>query len=301
MKKFISFIAFEGSILIGLFYLVTIIVTLINQYTSTSFKAKLSNKTLGFGNFHAAILGAITPFCSCSTVPILSGMIQANIRFGICITFLMASPLVNEVVIVIMLRLFNISYTISFVLLSLLIPIIAGILMDISGFSKYLRNSNLTVNEIPGFIETKEIPTIVPFKAKLKFASLISFYELRESFPYIIIGLLIGGIIYGFIPSNWIIIIGEKIDPLHQIIIMAILGTPLYFNMIAALPIAFALIDRGLGIGPITAFLVAGSGTSIPEMILLLKLFKINLLLSYIAAVIFAAIFFGIYFTYIMN
>ncbi len=299
MKEFIYFILVDGLLLVGLFYSVTFVVTLIReQISSQELNVKLLKLPLGIGNLYAAIFGAITPFCSCSTVPIFSGMIKSNIRFGISITFLIASPLVSEAVVIMMIGLFGLKYTIGFISLSITLPILIGIIFDKLNLDKFLRRDQIRNTLIPGYIETREVKKI-PLKAKLKFASLISRNELREIFPYLLIGLFIGGAIYSFVPREFVISIGRDISPPVMVLIMTLIGAPLYINMTSALPIAFALFEKGIGIGPITAFLIAGAGTSVPEMILLLKLFRVRLLISYVIAVILSAISIGLFFTYV--
>lgn len=300
MEKFIHFILVEGSIITGLYFAATFLVLLLNQVTSARYQERLANAPLGTGNVLGALAGALTPFCSCTTVPILEGMMRAKIRFGILITFLMASPLVNEIVILIMIRSFGLIYTLVFIALAMIIPISVGIILDKLNLQKWLRKQSGPVEpEIDGYVGSSDSENFsIPFKAKIRFAARVGLVELKKALPYIITGILIGGTIYGFVPKKFVLVIGEKISTELQVVIFSVIGAPLYINMIAALPIALAFLQKGLTIGPITAFLIAGAGTSISEMILLFKIFRLPLMVIYIIIMILAAIFMGLFFTY---
>jgi uncharacterized membrane protein YraQ (UPF0718 family) len=212
----------------------------------------------------------------------------------------MASPLVNEIVILIMIRAFGIIYTLTFIVLAVVIPIFVGIILDKLNLQKWLRQQSGAVEpEIEGYLGSSASENrSIPFKAKIRFAFKIGLVELKKALPYIMSGILIGGTIYGFVPKKFVLMIGEKIPTELQVIIFSVIGAPLYINMIAALPIALAFLQKGLTIGPVTAFLIAGAGTSISEMILLFKIFRLPLMVVYIIIMILAAIFMGLFFTY---
>ena len=288
----------DGTILITLFYGVTFVIVLLQQNLATNQKmTKLATAPLGLGNVYAALGGAVTPFCSCSTVPVLSGMMQARIRFGFCFTFLMASPLVNEAVIIILWKYFGWQYLLSFVSLALLLPIVFGIIADSLRFDQFVRDYVYRKNDIPGEVKTStNTGFAVPLKAKLKFAALMSKTETISVLPYLAVGLLIGGLIHGFVPDNWIINLSNQFSGPTMILLMAILGIPFYFNLMAVIPVAFALTDKGIGIGAVTAFLVAGAGTSLPELILLFKLFRTELLVIHVLFMWLAAVLMGFFF-----
>lgn len=300
MREFIHFLLFEGTLLIGLFYLVTFLLVLVRErWSSSAMMASLTTLPLVQGSTYAAVLGGITPFCSCSTVPVFTGMLRSNIRFGIAFTFLMASPLVNEMMVVIMMKFAGLKHTLSFVALALFFPILYGVIFDKLNFARLLKEGASRGGEIPGYVGTAAEQEPVPFAARLRFAALASRLELREVLPHLGLGLLVGGAIYGFVPNDWIMSVRTSVSEPVLIVTMALIGVPLYLNITTALPIAFALVDKGVGIGPIMALLVAGAGTSLPEMILLLKLFRVRLLLAFMAAVTVAAVLMGFFFSYV--
>jgi uncharacterized membrane protein YraQ (UPF0718 family) len=299
MKEFLHFLAFEGTLLLGLFFIVTFLLVLVReQYSSNKIMDSLTKLPLGIGNVYAAVLGGITPFCSCSTVPVFTGMLRSNIRFGVSFTFLLASPLVNEIVVIILVKFLGILYSMTFVLLALLFPIVYGILFDKLNFVTLLRDGQLSGGTMPGYVGDDGNREPVPFLAKIRFAALISSHELKGVLPHLAVGLLIGGMIYGFIPNDVVLSVGNKVSEPVLIVMMALIGIPLYLNLTTALPIAFALVEKGIGIGPIIALLIAGAGTSLPEMVLLLKLFKVRLLGAFVGAVFSTSICMGLFFSY---
>lgn len=294
LREFVKFVVLDGMLLIGLFYGITLLVALLQQNTgANSLTNRLREARLGSGNVYAALAGAVTPFCSCSTIPVFSGMLRARIRFGIAITFLLASPLVNEAVIIVMGKYFGLTYVLAFVGLAVLLPVVLGIVMDWMGLQKYLSDfQDISIpGEVAGGGSAEAIS--IPFKARLAFANVLARSEVKAVLPYIMLGLLAGGFIHGFVPEAWVVSLTQRIPGPLLVPIMAVLGAPLYFNMAAAVPIAFALTEKGLSLGAVTAFLVAGAGMSIPEMLLLLKLFKPPFLVAYAIAMLLASISMG--------
>lgn len=298
MKEFFTFVLLDGLLLFGLFYGITFLVALVQQQSGVRALTKqLESAPLGMGNVYAAAAGAITPFCSCSTIPVLSGMLRARIRFGICMTFLMASPLVNEAVIIVMASFFGLGHTALFVLLALGFPIVAGVGLDLLGVQHLLKDR--IDEEVPGEVIRQEGQRAsIPWQAKARFAEVVARTEIKSVAGYILVGLLIGGAIHGFIPQDWIVSLTDRIGATALIPLMALLGAPLYFNMPAAVPVAFALTDKGLNFGAVIAFLVAGGGMSIPEMALLLKIFQPKLLAIYVLTMLLTAIAMGYIFSY---
>lgn len=301
INEFIKFVVVDGAILFSLFFVISFVVSLLQQNSGMeNISNRLSTMRFGAGHIYAAVGGAITPFCSCSTVPVLSGMVRAQIKFGICFTFLLASPLVNEAVMVVMWQYFGVSYLLWFILLALLLPITFGLLADGIKLGKYLRNQsaqNLVIDAQQ--IEKPGAAVAIPFSAKSRMALTISRNETYSMLPYLGVGLLVGGAIYGFVPAELITDLQNSVDPLVLIIVMALLGIPFYFNILTVLPIAFALTEKGVGIGAVTAFLVSGAGTSLPELILLFKLFRAQLIVAHVVSVFLSAIGIGMFFTYI--
>lgn len=290
--KMFEFLAVEGLLLVLLFYIVTFVVVLLQQITGDGLMSRLRRQSLGKGSVYAAIAGAVTPFCSCSTVPVLSGMLRAGIRFGICFTFLIASPVINEGVILVMLREYNLITALFFVAAASTVSIAFGVLVDQLGFATYLRPA-VVGPELEGRIESAGGHGGLPYLAVLRFASRTALIELRGAAPYLAIGLLIGAFIYGYVPTEWIASLQSHLAPWLQILVLALLGVPLYVNAVMMVPIALALIAKGMVLGPLVAFLVSGAGTSLPELILLGRLFRPTLVVTHVITIVGSAILLG--------
>jgi uncharacterized membrane protein YraQ (UPF0718 family) len=297
MEAFFTFVLLDGLLLFGLFYGVTFLLALAQQHPGVQgLMRRLQSARLGSGNVYAAVAGAVTPFCTCSTIPVLSGMLRAGIRFGVSMTFLISSPLISEAGIIVMARYFGLSNTALFVALSFVFSIVVGILLDVMGYSRYLRPREEEV--VPGEVVGGAGATgTVPWGVKVRFASVLARNELRSVAGYILVGLLIGGTIQGFIPEGWTAVVTEHVSPIALVPIMALIGVPLYFNMAAAVPVAFALAEKNFDVGAVMAFLVAGGALSTPELILLAKLFRPRLLVAYIVAMLSIAIVIGYIFS----
>jgi uncharacterized protein len=300
MGKFVSFVLVEGALLFGLFYGVSLVLALAQQYAGMrQFMERLRHAKLGMGNVYAAVMGAPVPFCACSTIPVLSGMLRMHVRFGICITFLMASPIVNEAVVIVMARYFGLSKTALFVFLGIVFPIMAGIALDLLGFGRFVRER--IEDEIPGEVTEGDRPkTGIPWVARIRFANLVALTEVRGIFVYLLIGLVIGGVIHAFVSPARIVSVTQKVPSALLVPVMAVVGAPMSFNLAAVVPVAFALTEKKLPFGPILAFLVAGGALSIPEFFLLAKLFRPQLMVAYAVSVIMVAIAMGYVFSWVL-
>lgn len=299
MKNFIHFIFADGLPLVGLFFIVTFFLELTRErFWSAGLNERLADLSLIKGSLLAAMLGAVTPFCSCSTIPIFSGMLRSNIRFGVSFTFLLASPLISEIVVLILLQFSGIKFTLVFVFLAAFFPILFGIMFDRLNFRRFLIEEQPKDRQVPGYVVPQDDKPIAAL-AQIRFAFLVSRQQVKALLPHLTIGILAGGAIYGFMPQDIVMLVSSRVSEPVFIILMALLGIPLYLDMTAALPIGMALMEKGVPIGPIISLLVSGAGTSIPEMILLSRLFTPKLLLSFIAAVTASAICMGFFFSYI--
>jgi uncharacterized membrane protein YraQ (UPF0718 family) len=290
----LQFVVVEGTLLAALFFGFAVLISLVQQHWGGRLTTSFSGVSLERGSIYAAVAGLITPFCSCSTVPVLSGMLRARIRFGICFTFLIASPVINEGVILVMLREYQPVYAITFVLMAGVISVLFGVAADKLGFQGYLRDlapaGGFGGERVAGSAGT---PASL-WATRLRFASQVGRNELRAAAPYLAVGILVGALIYGYVPTELLVGIKDQFHPITLIVAMALLGVPFYVNSAMVVPIALALISRGMDIGPVVAFLVSASGTSIPEMILLTKLFRMPLVLAHVVTIVLAAVGLGL-------
>jgi uncharacterized membrane protein YraQ (UPF0718 family) len=175
-----------------------------------------------------------------------------------------------------------------FLVLAFILSVAFGVLVDRLGMARFLRvkvSANLDgATQVGGTSQSS-----VPFLARLRFAASGAWTELRSAAPYLAVGIVAGAVIYGYVPDDAVVYVQKMFPGPMLIIVMALLGAPFYVNAAMVVPIALALSAKGLGIGPVAAFLVSAAGTSIPEMIMLVKLFRAPLMLWHFIAIVVSA------------
>lgn len=299
---------FELSILfLGISFFVEILNAFINP---KKVQKILSSSKSGY--FIASGLGAITPFCSCSSIPITLGLIKAKAGFGPIMTFLFTSPLVNPIVVVVFYVAFGLEITLIYSLLALCVSLIAGIILDKLGFEKYIKiqaenknsfslkiqNNNCCNPKIQSFsIEVKKdeksnFISILKQKVLNKEIILKTWKQFLSFVPYITLGIGIGAFVHGFIPENLITKYAGN-DNIFAVPLSALIGVPLYIRASTMVGIAPELISSGVNMGSILALTIAGAGASLPEMIMLKKIFKLPIMIFFVLTVFTMAIICG--------
>jgi len=247
--------------------------------TPQKVKKWVAGRTEGLGNILAAILGIPTPFCSCSAVPLFIGFVESGVPLGITFSFLIASPLINEVAAAMLLAMFGWEIAVLYIISGLVIAIIAGIIIG------RLRLES----EVEEFVYKCKIPDsaekVMSWKDRLIYAKNESRDITLKVLPYILLGIAIGAVIHGYAPADFLVNIAGKNNPL-AVPIAVLIGIPLYSNAAGMIPIMEVLTAKGMAMGTALAFMMAVIGLSLPEMIILRKVIKIKLL------AIFAAILF---------
>jgi uncharacterized protein len=295
LKTTVEFIVYEGVVLALLFFGVAFIVALLQQVLGKKLNDALANTSLETGSVLAATAGAVTPFCSCSTVPVLSGMLKARVRFGICFTFLISSPVINEGVLLVLLREYSLAIAAVFLFVAGTLSVGFGILVDRLGMVRYVRLSGVG-GDVEGAVRvgTEGNSPSVHWAVRLRFAAYAAWNELKAAGPYLAVGLVVGAVIYGYVPQDAIAQLQNYFPGVLLVLVMALVGVPFYVNSTMVIPIALALLAKGVAIGPVTAFLVSAAGTSIPEMILLARLFRAPLVVSHVVAIVVSATLIGV-------
>lgn len=293
-QQALQFLIVDGSLLIGLFILITMLVLVTQQLAvGRSIEAGLARAGLWKGAVLAAVGGTVTPFCSCSTVPVLTGMLRSNIRLAASFTFLIASPVINEGVIVLLAGGPGLLSVALYVLLAGFICVVAGVVVDRSGMLRFVKISQDPLELPDGYLGGHEQGR-PPLQFVLRAAWAATRMELRQLLPYLVVGLLVGAAIYGYVPSSVLEGLNRQFSPFVLIPLVAVLAVPIYVSPMAAVPIGFALLEKGMGPGAVFAFLIAGAGTSLPEMIMLGRLFRWQLVLTHMAVVLIAAVLLGL-------
>jgi len=281
--------------LIILFIGISFLVGLIREYVpEEKIKSALKDRKYGMGNVIGAGFGALTPFCSCSTIPVLVGLLDVGIPFGIAYSYLIASPLLNPVIILLLLALFGIVPTLVYVAITFAIAVISGILLQRAGYGRYVKAVTLEKTagcDCHGEEQTPSTAHKARFTRSLGFA--VSLF--RQVLPYLMLGAAIGAFIYGFIPEDLIVAIAGPQNPL-AIPVAAIIGVPMYIRAETIIPISAVLLEKGMGIGAVMALIIGGAGASIPEVTLLASIFEKRLVAAFLITVIGVAILAGVLF-----
>jgi len=241
-------------------------------------RALLGGKREGVGNVLAASLGVVTPFCSCSAVPAFIGFVASGIPLGVTMSFLIASPLVNEVAIALLLGLFGIGPTLMYVGAGLVIAIVAGYIIGRLKLERWVE---------PFVFETKLRGQIIDSTTGLTWDDRIQMgieevgSILRKIWPYLLVGIGLGAVIHGWAPEDFFATYAGPDNP-FAVLIAVVVGVPLYSNAAGILPLVDALYSKGLPMGTLLAFMMATVALSLPEMILLRRVLKPKLIAVFI-------------------
>jgi len=235
------------------------------------------------GNIFGAIIGSVTPFCACSTIPLTLGFLEAGIPFGAVMSFVISSPLLNPIIIGMLIVLMGIKTAILYFLIVFMAAIIFGIILEKTGGSKLIKKVRLKGE---GHLND-EVPE--SFKNKLKISFLRAWSDFRGVLLYLLIGVGIGAIIYGYLPQEFVLKYAGP-DNLFAVPIAALIGVPLYIRAESTIPIGISLMQKGMNIGTVIALVIGGAGMAIPEMSMLAAIFKKNLVIAIVLVIFLTAV-----------
>ncbi|MBY6224342.1 permease [Ferrimonas balearica] len=336
-----------------LFLVISSLVGVINQKLPKEKIQALLGGRGGRGYFMAAGLGGLTPFCSCSTIPMLIGLLKARAGFGPTMTFLITSPLLNPLVIALFLPVFGAKITLIYALLALTVAIVAGMLLQALGFERYIKSELLEdpaaqtsccdstkaapadaaeqsccapkaeakvescrTSEPAGPVFQRMTPVVaegccgaaeptpasgccgdsaaqaqVKTKTKIDWRKAgregLSLY--RSMLPYMALAMAIGALVHGFVPSDFFAQVAGADNP-WAVPVAAVIGIPLYIRVEALLPLVGSLVAKGVSLGAVMALTIGSGGASIPELIMLKRLFRWPLLLAFVLTILVMAI-----------
>ncbi len=233
----------------------------------------LEGKNALVGYLGASLLGIVSPFCSCSTIPIFLGFVSAGVPFGITITFLVTSPMINEAAIVVLLGVLGWKLTAIYLVGGITIGVTGGFLLNKLGFQRYVQQINLgnqsCVNE----------PS---HRDRLKQAYSEARDIITSIFPYVVLGVGIGALIHGYVPRQ---LINSYLTGNLAVPAAVAVGIPIYTNIMGVIPVVESLIGKGLPIGTSISFMMSVAALSIPEFVLLKKVMKKELIIAYAAII----------------
>lgn len=280
--------------LIPLFFIITFLSGLFLEYISPEKIRRVlgGNKGLS-GRLTAILLGFVTPFCSCSTIPMLAGMVGAGVPVGILTTFLFASPYPVEIAIVVLGPLFGIAFAIAFFVAGGVVAYVGGWLADQAGWDDQIKSIALPV-PYEESIALDEVTLMLDdgFLTKVKRAWQYAIVFFKKVTLYIIVGSAFGALIYGFLPEDLVVAYAGGTSVL-AIPIAALIGGPLYLSAAAVIPIVYSLSLKGMSSGAIIAFLITATSISPPELIMLSAMFKRKYVIAFVVVMILGAIITG--------
>ncbi len=283
----IQFLFFDFIKISVLLWILIFIISYIQSYFPPERTKKILSKYHGIGaNALGALLGTLTPFCSCSSIPIFIGFTRAGLTSGITFSFLISSPLVDLGALVLLTSVFGWKVALAYVLVGLILAIIGGTLIEKTGLG----------NNIEDFVKQgKSIDVDAPkmtFKDRLIYGKDQALVTYKKVVLYILIGVVIGAFIHNVIPETWVQAVLGTNNPFSVLIATAI-GVPMYADIFGTIPIAEALFASGVGIGTILAFMMAVTALSLPSLVMLRRVVKPKLLGAFFAIVVVGIIVIG--------
>ncbi len=296
-----AFFVHLAVVLVPLFVAASFLVRLAEEYLPpAAVERRLRGHDEGVGNVVAAGVGAITPFCSCSTVPVLSGLLGAGAPLGLAFSFLLASPLVNEIAVLLLLGLFGPVPTALYVGTTFLAAVVGGIVIGRLGLEDGVRPigergavatdggtapADAGCGCGSGSESGADAPADRTHRERLTRAALGTRSFLTDMLPYLVVGMVAGALIHGVVPVSVVRALLGPENPL-AVPLAAVAGAPIYVSMRGMLPIAASLGEKGVPLGTVLAFVVGGAGVSVPNLVLLSRLFERRLLAVYAGTVV---------------
>lgn len=246
------------------------------SYIQSYFPPERSKKILGrfhgiWANIIAALLGTVTPFCSCSSIPLFIGFTSAGLPLGVTFSFLISSPMVDLGSLVLLMSIFGAKIAIVYVVVGLVIAVVGGTIIEKMHMEKYVEEFIRNASSVD--IESEELTV----KDRLVFAKEQVVETFKKVFPYILIGVGIGAIIHNWIPESWIQTVLGSNNP-FGVILAVLVGVPMYADIFGTIPVAEALLAKGAQLGTILSFMMAVTTLSLPSIIMLRKAVKPKLL-----------------------
>lgn len=250
------------------------------SYIQSYFPPERSKKILGHfhgigANIISALLGTVTPFCSCSSIPLFIGFTSAGLPLGVTFSFLISSPMVDLGSLVLLMSIFGAKVAVIYVLVGLGIAVVGGTIIEKLHMEKHVESFIFSAGSVD-----IESPTLTKIE-RVKYAKEQVSSTFKKVFPYILVGVGIGAVIHNWIPASWIETVLGSNNP-FGVILATLVGVPMYADIFGTIPVAEALLAKGAQLGTILAFMMAVTTLSLPSMIMLRKAVKPKLLALFI-------------------
>lgn len=290
----VSFFIFDTIKIILLLFVIIFVVSIVRSFLpKEKIRDILSHEKKYVGNILASLLGIITPFCSCSAVPLFLGFVQAGVPLGTTFSFLVASPMINEVALVLLLGMFGWKIALIYVVSGLLIAIFSGMViekMDVRNLvEEFVLNGNGKNLNLPE----------LSWKERIEYARTYTLDIVKRVWLYVVIGVGLGAWIHGYVPADFLAQYAGS-DKWYAVPLAVIIGIPLYSNAAGVIPLVGALTEKGVAMGTALAFMMAVTALSLPEFMILKKIMKIKLIVIFASVVGVGIIFTGYLFNIIL-
>ena len=287
------FIYDVGKIFILLFAIVYGISYIQSFFPPEKTKRILANVKGLFGNFLGALFGILTPFCSCSSIPIFIGFTNAGLPLGVTFSFLICSPLVDIASVLLITSFFGFRIAAIYVITGMILAIIGGWIIGKLKMEKYVEP--FVYNSPMVQIEEQQLTK----KERHEFSKDQAVDIFKRVWLYVIIGVGLGALIHNWIPEEWILLVLGQ-DKWYSVLVATIVGIPMYASLFGTLPIATALVAKGVGIGTVLAFMMSVTALSLPSIIMLKNVVKTKLLVLFVVYVSLGILFIGYVFNMIL-
>jgi hypothetical protein len=293
----LNFFIYDTLKIIALLIVINYIMAIVRYYLPTNKIRGIltSRKWYGLDYLLAALFGVITPFCSCSSIPLFIGFVSAGVPLGVTFAFLITSPLVNEASLALFPALFGLKITIIYNIVGILIGVIGGMVIQKLDMDKYIE---------PSLLKFKSKQESETKSEKFKLSKLLSLWWFegwtitKSLIPYVLLGIGIGAVIHGFVPANFFETYLSS-NKWWAVPIATLVGVPLYANSVSVIPVMEALVSKGVSLGTALAFMTATVTLSIPEALILKRAMKLPLLLTFFGITTVGIIFIGYLFNFI--
>jgi uncharacterized membrane protein YraQ (UPF0718 family) len=263
-----------------IFILLTVIIFAISfvrsYFPPEKTRGILSHKREFIGNVLAALLGVVTPFCSCSAVPLFIGFVEGGVPLGVTFSFLISSPMVNEVAVVLLLVLFGWKITAIYIGTGLFVAMVGGFVIGKLKLERWVEEYVYTMH-----LGDAQPVLMQTLRERIEYARFNTGDILRKIWFFVIIAIAIGGFIHGYVPEDFLVKYAGR-GNWYAVPLAVLLGVPLYSNAAGVIPIVYALMSKGLTLGTTLAFMMAVTALSLPEMIILRKVLKMRLLAVFV-------------------
>jgi uncharacterized protein len=271
----VSFFIYDSLKIFLLLAVIIFAISLVRTFIPAErIKKILSRKGKLAGHISAATFGILTPFCTCSAIPLFLGFIEAGIPLGVTFTFLVASPMINEVAIVMLFGLFGWKITALYILSGMLIAVLAGLFIGGLNPEKLLHKDFGAKQSKEGTTHYKN------WKERMKYAKCYTLGIIKKVWLFILIGIGLGAWIHGYVPADLLASIAGK-DNFFAVPIATLIGIPLYSNAAGILPLIEVLTEKGMAMGTVLAFMMAVTALSLPEFLILRRVMKTRLILIF--------------------